>query len=145
MAASNSSFFTSKAFAVVGASANKAKYGNKVLCWYLDMGLPVTPINPTTHDIEGLPCIKSLAELSSNANDSSVKLHQISVSVITPPRISEQILRQAAAIGIGHLWFQPGSEPDRLNALATELGVNVIGGGPCILVHGLSLLEQARL
>ncbi|KAJ2803281.1 hypothetical protein H4R20_002955 [Coemansia guatemalensis] len=145
MAAGNSSFFASKAFAVVGASANKAKYGNKVLCWYLDKGLPVTPVNPTAHEIEGLPCVKSLAELCSDANDAPAKMRQTSVSVIMPPHVSEQILRQAAALGIGHLWFQPGSEPDRLNALATELGVSVTGGGPCILVHGQSLLDQARL
>ncbi|KAJ2616332.1 hypothetical protein H4S08_000826 [Coemansia sp. RSA 1365] len=145
MVANNSSFFASKAFAVVGASADKAKYGNKVLRWYLDKGLPVTPINPTAHNIEGLPCAKSLAELPSNPNDVLEEMNQISVSVITPPRVSEQILRQAAKLGIRHVWFQPGSEPNRLNALATELGVTVTGGGPCILVDGQSLLNQARL
>ncbi|PIA14196.1 CoA-binding protein [Coemansia reversa NRRL 1564] len=145
MVASNGSFFASKAFAVVGASADKAKYGNKVLCWYLNKRLPVTPINPTAHSIEGLPCAKSLAELCSNSTDVSAEMSGISVSVITPPHVSEQILRQAATLGIRHVWFQPGSEPESLNALATELGVTVTGGGPCILVHSQSLLDQARL
>lgn len=39
-------FFASSRYAVVGASTDRAKFGNKVLRWYQAHGLPVSPINP---------------------------------------------------------------------------------------------------
>jgi uncharacterized protein len=56
------------------------------------------------------------------------------VSVVTPPLIAESMVEQAAAIGVKNIWFQPGAESERAIARAQELGMNVIAGGPCILV-----------
>ena len=46
-------FFASEAFGVVGASANRDKYGNKVLRVYLQHGKKVIPVNPREQEIEG--------------------------------------------------------------------------------------------
>ncbi|KAI9502410.1 hypothetical protein GGI25_004696 [Coemansia spiralis] len=124
-------FFVAKRFAVVGASLDRTKYGNKVLRWYLDHNLPVTPVNPKAEMIEGQQCVRSLAEL----NDPGV-----SVSVITPPQVSEQILKEAVRLGIKHIWFQPGSEPRGFKEVAAKHS-GVIGNGPCVLVDGPSLLS----
>ena len=43
-------------------------------------------------------------------------------------------MREAVALGIRHLWMQPGAESDAAVEAAREAGVNVIAGGPCILV-----------
>ncbi|KAJ2445941.1 hypothetical protein IWW46_001213 [Coemansia sp. RSA 2440] len=138
-----SGFFASTRYAVVGASANKSKYGNKVLCWYLQHNISAVPINPTSTHIENVACSPSLSELEWAKNRE--EMQKTSVSVITPPRVSALVLQEAAKLGVKHLWFQPGSEPENMKQLAENLDVCVIGNGPCILIDGPSMLNRARL
>jgi uncharacterized protein len=56
------------------------------------------------------------------------------VSIVTPPHVTQQIVAQAVGLGIRHLWMQPGAESDRAIELARQSSMNVIWGGPCILV-----------
>jgi uncharacterized protein len=118
-------FLAGAPHAVVGASRNRSKIGNRVLHAYLQNQRPVYPVNPAAAEIEGL---KSYRELSAI----SMPLH--GVSVITPPHISESIVEQAGAIGVKNIWFQPGAESELATVRAQELGMNVIAGGPCILI-----------
>ena len=41
---------------------------------------------------------------------------------------------EAAAAGVKHIWMQPGAESDAAVRTAEALGMNVIAGGPCLLV-----------
>jgi len=119
------SFLASGPFAVVGASTDRSKYGNKVLRCYQQHGKEVYPINPKAPEVEGLKAYPTLAALP-------VKVPAI--SVITPPAATEQVVREAAAAGVKHIWMQPGAESDAAIATAESLGMNVIAGGPCVLV-----------
>ncbi|WP_026852644.1 CoA-binding protein [Geothrix fermentans] len=119
------SFLASGPFAVVGASTDRDKYGNKVLRCYQQHGHEVYPINPKAPEVEGLKAYPSLAALP-------VKVPAI--SVITPPAATEQVVREAAAAGVKHVWMQPGAESDEAIRTAESLGMNVIAGGPCLLV-----------
>lgn len=118
-------FLAGDGFAVVGASKDRTKYGNKVLRAYIQAGKTAFPINPREKEIEGLPCYPDLASLDQPVHG---------VSIITPPAVTERVIPQVAAAGIQHAWMQPGSESDAALKAATELGLNVIGGGPCVLV-----------
>jgi uncharacterized protein len=111
--------------AVAGASRDRRKYGNKVLRAYLQRNRAVHPINPNAEMVEGLVALSDLASLSETVHG---------VSIVTPPRVTEQIVMQAAGLGIRHLWMQPGSDSDEAIELARQAGMNVIWGGPCILV-----------
>ena len=53
-------FLEGSAFAVVGASANRSKYGNKILRCYLQHGRQAVPVNPVHAEIEGEPCFEML-------------------------------------------------------------------------------------
>lgn len=119
------SFMASGPYAVVGASSDRDKYGNKVLRAYQQHGMEVYPINPRATEIEGLKAYASLAEVP-------VKLRAI--SVITPPAITLQIIEAAAAVGVRMVWMQPGAESIEAIRLAEALGMEVIAGGPCFLV-----------
>ena len=119
------SFLGSGPFAVVGASTDREKYGNKVLRCYQQHGREVYPINPKAPEVEGLKAYPSLASLP-------VKVPAI--SVITPPATTEQVVREAAAAGVTHIWMQPGAESDAAIRTAESLGLSVIAGGPCLLV-----------
>lgn len=120
-----SAFLNGTTFAVVGASNDRSKYGNKVLRVYQQNGLTVYPVNPRVEEIEGLTCYPDLASLPEAVHG---------VSILTPPAVTEDIVEQAHAAGVPYLWMQPGAESDRAIERAGELGLNVIAGGPCILV-----------
>ncbi|KAJ1901718.1 hypothetical protein LPJ66_000567 [Kickxella alabastrina] len=141
---SNAFFSLSRAFAVVGASADRTKFGNKVLRWYINNGLSVTPINPKASEIEGIKCEPSLTALLAASSDLG-SLENVSVSVITPPTVSESVIEEAAGLGVKRMWFQPGSEPVNLSELAENLGVSVIGNGPCILRVDTTTLPKSKL
>lgn len=119
-------FFGSRAFAVVGASNDRRKFGNKVLRCYWDHGRVAYAVNPHRDNIEGRPCYPDLASLPEPVD---------AVSLITPPEISERIVDEAARAGIERLWFQPGAESARAIAKARAHGMKVIAGGPCVLVE----------
>jgi len=111
--------------AVVGASRNRDKYGNKVLRVYLQHERPVFPVNPTADVIEGLPAFADLASLPETPHG---------VSVITPPEVTASVVDEAIRLGIGHIWMQPGAENQQAVELARQHGINVIAGDACILV-----------
>jgi len=118
-------FLGASEFAVVGASAHREKYGNKVLRCYMQHGLEVHPINPRADQIEGLACVGSLTDLARPA---------ASVSIITPPPITLAVVEEAAAAGYQRLWMQPGAESQEAVDRAQALGLDVIHSGPCLLV-----------
>jgi len=119
------SFLNGSPFAVAGASANREKYGNKVLRCYMQHDRTVYPLNLRESEVEGLKTYPDLASLPE-------KVHGL--SIITPPPATEKLVEEAALLGIQHLWMQPGAESDLAVTRARELGLSVIAGGPCLLV-----------
>lgn len=119
-------FLTSDAFAVVGASSNREKFGNKVLRCYITHHKTVYPIHPIEIVIEGISCLKELSQLPDNVK---------SISIITPPSLTEKVVKQAINRGIKNIWMQPGAESEVAINDCLAHGVNVISGGPCILVE----------
>jgi predicted CoA-binding protein len=118
-------FLAGAPHAVVGASRDRGKYGNKVLRAYLQRQMAVYPVNPTAEVVEGLIAFPDLASLPQTVHG---------LSMVTPPHVTEQVVTEAAKLGIRHIWMQPGSESDRAVELAQQAGMDVIWGGPCILV-----------
>jgi len=118
-------FLASPAFGVAGASANRHKYGNKVLRCYQQNGKTVIPVNPKEKEIEGISCVAAIAELPAEVK---------SLSMITPPAVTVQLVPQAIEKGITSIWMQPGAEHPDAVALCREKGVNVIADGSCLLV-----------
>lgn len=121
-------FLSGERFAVAGASQDRNKYGNKVLRAYMQNNLEVHPINPTAAEVEGLRAYPDLAALV----EAGVEVHGL--SIVTPPKVTGQFVDEAAKAGIKHLWMQPGAESDEAIEEARKMGINVIAGGPCLLV-----------
>jgi len=118
-------FFTAKAYAVIGVSNNRGKFGNKVLRCLNERFTKVYPIHPVQPEIEGIPCVVSVLELPDGVE---------SLSVVTPPAITEKIIEEAHQKGIKHIWMQPGAESTIAIEKCNQYGIEVIAGGPCILV-----------
>ena len=119
-------FLEAGPWAVVGASPDRAKYGNKVLRCYLQDGRgPVWPVHPRESEIEGQTAYPDLASLPETPR---------SISIITPPPVTEAVVEEAIAVGAEFLWMQPGAESDEAIRRAEEAGLGVIAGGACLLV-----------
>lgn len=115
--------------AILGASADRRKFGNKSVRAHLQAGYDVFPINPKAGTIEGLPAYRSLADVPAGRLDR--------ISVYLPPEIGITLLPEIAAKGAVQVWFNPGSEDAKLLEAARRIGLNVIAG--CSIVAlGLS-------
>jgi predicted CoA-binding protein len=106
-----------KHIAIIGASADRGKFGNKAVRAFVQQGWTVYPVNPKEAQIEGLPVFKSIAE---------VPVHPLRVSVYLPPPVLLKILPAIAARGCDELWLNPGTESPEVLAEAARLGLNVI-------------------
>ena len=109
---------TGKTVAVIGASANRAKFGNKAVRAYLDAGWTVFPIHPTLTMVEGLPAYRDLDAIPVASLDQ--------VSFYVPPQIGVDLLDQVKRKSPREVWLNPGSESPAILCRAEELGVNVI-------------------
>ena len=111
--------------ALIGASNDKEKFGNKI---YLDLklkGYDIIPINPKEKIIEGDKVYSSLNTME--------KLPDI-VNFVVPPPIAIKIAQEAVKLGIRHLWFQPGSESQELeNWLNSTKGIKYLINS-CIMI-----------
>jgi predicted CoA-binding protein len=106
-----------KTIAIIGASADRRKFGNKAVRAFLQEGYRVFPINPHEEIIEGLPVCKRLADLP---------VRPQMVSVYLPPEVLLKSLPEIAAKGCDELWLNPGTESDAVLAEAERLGLNVL-------------------
>jgi uncharacterized protein len=118
-------FLAVGSFAVVGASTDRAKYGNKVLRCYQQHALPVVGVNPKLTTVENVPCYASLGAVPGAPR---------AVSIVAPPAAAAAIVAAAKDAGVKHLWFQPGAEDAASVAAARAQGLAVIADGPCLLV-----------
>ena len=118
-------FLSSPTFGVVGASSNRQKFGNRVLRCFLQNGKTAIPLNPNEAEIEGITCVASIEELPPEVQ---------SISMITPPAVTEKLVPLAIAKGIKNIWMQPGAENPAAIALCHEKAINVIADGSCLLV-----------
>ncbi|KAJ7241429.1 NAD-P-binding protein [Mycena rebaudengoi] len=100
-------FLSAPSFAVVGASNNEAKFGTIVFKTLLAHGADVFSAAS-----QGIPCLPSLADLPDPSHTS--------VSIVTPPSVTLEILKQAAALGIFAVWLQPGAEDAAVRAFITN-------------------------
>lgn len=103
--------------AIIGASNNRNKFGNKAVRAFRQQGYTVYPVNPNETEIEGIPAYKSIAD---------VPVRPRMVSVYLPPPVLLEVLPAIAAKGCDELWLNPGTESDEVLAEAGRLGLNVI-------------------
>ena len=105
--------------AVIGASEDRAKFGNKAVRALRQAGHEVVPINPrrarATGRIEGLPAYASVAEVPGPVDVATLYVH---------PAVGERVLSEIAAKGIPELWVNPGAESESLLLRAKALGLD---------------------
>lgn len=102
---------------VIGASRDRAKYGNKSLRAHVAAGYDAFPVNPHAQSVEGLRAY---------ANVSDVPAPIDRVSVYLPPETLLPLLPEIAAAKPAELWLNPGSESAEVVKAARALGLDPI-------------------
>ena len=108
---------TPKVVAVIGASNNRRKFGNRALRAYRDQGYTVVPINPHEAEVEGLKAYASVLDVPGPID---------MASFYVPPDIGEEIIGDIARKQIAEVWLNPGAESDELIARARALSIKPI-------------------
>jgi predicted CoA-binding protein len=103
--------------AILGASADRSKFGNKAVRAFREQGYTVYPVNPKENVIEGLPVYPNLAALP---------VRPQMISVYLQPQTVLKVLPEIAAKGCDELWLNPGTESEAVLAEAERLGLNVV-------------------
>ncbi len=104
--------------AIIGASNDRSKYGNKAARVYLNQGWTVYAVNPNEPGpIEGLTPYKSISE---------VPVRPDRISLYVQPGVVLKLLPEIAAKGCDELWLNPGTESDQVLQEAERLGLNVV-------------------
>ena len=106
-----------KTVAVIGASNDRRKFGNKAVRAFQQQGYTVYPVNPNETQVEGLAAFKSILDLS---------VRPEMVTVYVPPQVLLKLLPDIAAKGCDELWLNPGTESDTVLAEAERLRLNTI-------------------
>ena len=106
-----------KTIAIIGASNDRAKFGNKSVRAFLQQGYEVFPVNPKETEIEGLVAFKSIRD---------VPVRPQMISVYLSPPVLLKVLPDIAARGCDELWLNPGTESDEVLIEAERLKLNII-------------------
>ena len=107
----------SKTIAVVGASNDRRKFGNKALRALKAEGHRVIPINPNAREVEGMAAFASVLDVPGRIDMASVYVQ---------PEVGLRLLPEFAQKQIGEIWVNPGAESPELLADARRRKLNVI-------------------
>lgn len=110
--------------ALVGASNDKNKYGNKILLDLHNKNYNVVPINHREDSIAGLKAYSKVQDLPSRPSI---------INFVVPPEIGLIITKELVEEGYDHFWFQPGAESKNLSNLLAQENKDFIDD-KCIMV-----------
>lgn len=111
------SLMSQSSVAVIGASRDRRKFGNKAVRAYRECGFTVFPVNPSEATIEDLPAYRSVEMI-----DAPIDF----VSLYVPPAVGLKLLPAIAAKQPKEVWLNPGAESDELIEAAADLHLRTV-------------------
>jgi len=118
-------FVNQRMWAVVGASTDASKNGNRIFRDLRKAGYAVYGVNVRGGEIEGQQLYRSLADLPEQP---------AVVDIVVPPNVTEQVVQQCAELGITRVWMQPGSESESAIGFCEGHGIQVVYG-TCAMIR----------
>lgn len=103
--------------AVIGASKDRNKYGNRAVRAYLRQGWTVYPVNPNESVVEGIATFPKIEDIPAAVDRAALYV---------PPEVGTSLLAGIKAKGVRELFVNPGAESDELLAEAERLGLDAI-------------------
>ena len=106
-----------KVVAIIGASSDRRKFGNRAVRAFQAQGYTVVPINPREELIEGLQAYKSVLDVPGPID---------MASFYVPPDVGHGVMDEVARKGVTEVWLNPGADSDRLIRHAKSLHIEPI-------------------
>lgn len=110
-------FVNMRRWAVVGASPDQSKFGNRILRDLRDAGYQVIPVNPYHQEVEGETCYPSVSLIPDKP--------QV-VDVVVPPHLAQGVLEDCLTAGVTRVWFQPGAENEAAIHWGQSQGLQIV-------------------
>ncbi|HEX2444337.1 MAG TPA: CoA-binding protein [Vicinamibacterales bacterium] len=107
----------SKVVAIIGASSDRRKFGNKALRAFQHQGHTVIPVNPNETEVEGLPAVASVLDIPGPVD---------MATFYVPPEVGVRVLDDVARKKIPEVWLNPGADTDAVIARARALGIEPV-------------------
>jgi uncharacterized protein len=120
-------FLSQKTFAVAGSFRNESKYAYKILKDLISQGYEVFPVNPGMSEVEGRQCYKCISDIPVVVDV---------VDIVTPPAVTETILKECLEKGIKRVWLQPGAESQKAIDFCRDNYISVVYD-VCVMLEAL--------
>ena len=110
-------FLKQKCFAVVGSFRNESKYAYQILKTLKNKKYEVYPVNPGLKEVEDLTCYASVKDIPVICDVADI---------VTPPAVTERIVKECKEKGISRVWLQPGAESNDVIRYCKENNIQVV-------------------
>ncbi|MDD5069891.1 MAG: CoA-binding protein [Candidatus Omnitrophica bacterium] len=125
-------FLKQKKIAVIGSFRNKEKFAYRILVDLMKKGYEVFPVNPSLSEVEGRVCYKTIGDIPDSVD---------AVNLVTPPSVTESILKECLQKGVKRVWLQPGAESSVAIQFCQDNGIKVIHS-ICVMMDSLKNEER---
>lgn len=118
-------FLSQESFAVVGSFRNETKYAYRIFKKLKEKGYNVFPVNPRGGEIDGSKCYPNIKDIPENIDV---------VNIVTPPKVTVNIVKDCKDKGIKRVWIQPGAEDKEVIDFCKQNNINVVYG-LCVMLE----------
>ena len=106
-----------KTVAVIGASSNRQKFGNKALRAFAKNGYTVFPINPTESEVEGHKAYASVLDVPGPID---------MATIYVPAEVGVAVMDDLVKKGIPEVWLNPGADRREVVEKARAVGLKTV-------------------
>jgi predicted CoA-binding protein len=120
-------FLRQKRFAVIGSFRSREKFAYRILIDLMKRGYEVFPVNPRMGEVEGRVCYKTISDIPRGVDVANI---------VTPPSVTEGILKECLQKSIKRAWLQPGAESPAVIQFCHDNDIKVIHS-MCVMMESL--------
>lgn len=120
-------FLNQKSFAVAGSFRNESKIAWRIFRTLKEKGYQVYPVNPAINEVAGVRCYPNVKDIPASVDV---------MSIVTAPKVTENIVRDCKERNINRVWIQPGAESKEAIEFCKNNNIEIIYG-LCVMLEAI--------